>query len=227
MQRKNQSYHLYKGKTGSGEHRLSEPEELFTMNHCNSGVTADNLILESNKLPQTHSMDNFLNNVNDDFEDSDYSPPTYDNILKLYDRIDEEGINRLKGLFANIISSQNGSKILQKCIMKTEPAILTLLLDEILPNLQKMLCNPFAQLFCQKLYAHLDLIDRKRFVTQIQNEISKLSKNKIGFKPMLFLIDQFDNMEDKQAFLDFIKDYILEMCYVIFSYSGYSSKQGY
>jgi hypothetical protein len=217
--RGNRSYHLYKSHKG-GNHQ-PEPD-LFTLN---PGITADNLILESGKLcsmnsinsmnpQQTNSMDNILNNVNDDSSDSD-SPPTYDNILKLSDRIDEESMGRLKGLFANIISSQNGSRILQKCLKKTDMTILTQLLEEILPCLQKMLCNPFGQLFCQKLYAHLDDIDRKRFLTQIRNEVHVISKNKIGFKPMLFLIDQIDNIEDKQVFLDCIKEHVLEMCYVI------------
>jgi hypothetical protein len=208
----------------------------------NEGVTAENLFLESNtntnntnnlfyqnNHPIVNSFENYLNNVNEynkdegadnnNLNDSDSDndaggPPVYDNILKLSDRVSEESITRLKGLFTNIICSQNGSRILQKCLKKTDKVVLSLLLDEILNNLQKMLCNPFAHLFCQKLYGCLDVIDRKRFLTQIQCNLLELSKNRYGANPIQNIVGLVEDPDEKKIILESIKDYFLEMCYV-------------
>jgi hypothetical protein len=203
------------------EGNFNNDENIFTYNTCNSGI--ENLIIEGNTNYNNtaSSFENYIqkdggNNNEDDSDSSDNMPTTYDNILKLGDRIEEESIIRLKGLFTNIILSQNGSRILQKCLKKTDKAVLSNLLDEILPNLQKMLCNPCANVFCQKLYAALEATDRKRFLNQIKTNIVELSKNKIGFKTVHLFVDLLDNPEDKQFFIECIKDNIVEMCYVSF-----------
>jgi hypothetical protein len=172
----------------------------------------ENLIIENNPL------DNFEfeiqgNNIN------------YNNILNLSDRIDEESFSRLKILFMNIIFSQNGSRLLQKCLKKTEKNILKLISDEIIVNLSKTLSNPNAEEFFQKLYTLLDINDKMRFLIQLKFNFLDLSQNNFTSKPLYVFITQYLNNEGKAIIVECIREKLLEMCYVYYANIGFICSQ--
>jgi len=56
---------------------------------------------------------------------------TLENVLNLTEIITEKIYNQFKGNFFRILSSQNGSRILQKCLSKTPVEILSKIFNEV------------------------------------------------------------------------------------------------
>jgi hypothetical protein len=167
----------------------------------------ENLIIDNNPL----------DNLDKEYEIHSIK---YNNILKLNDRIDEESFNRLQTLFLNIMYSENGSRVLQQCLKKTEKKILKLIFDEIIGNLSKILANPNANEFYQKLYTYLDLTDKGRFISELKTDFIELSRNKYTSKSLYVFITQILNNEEKLSIVECVRDNLLEMCYVIYSNLG-------
>lgn len=49
-----------------------------------------------------------------------------------FEKLDEETYNSIKGNFLKLISTQNGSRILQKSLRKTSSHIISLIMNEVL-----------------------------------------------------------------------------------------------
>jgi hypothetical protein len=181
-------------------------EEII--NFSEQGI--ENLIIENNDLYNLDKeIDLYQNNIN------------YNNILKLSDRIDEESFKRLQSIFLTIIYSQSGSKLLQKCLKKTEKNVLRLILDEIVNYLIKTFSNPNSNEFCQKLFSYLDQEDKIGFIEHIKNVFIDLGRNKNTSKNLYVFITQFLNKEEKLIIVEFINNHLLELCYVLFLNIGF------
>mgnify|MGYP002145239682 CR=1 FL=1 len=178
------------------------------INFTEQGI--ENLIIENNHLDSLDKeIELYQNNIN------------YNNILKLSDRIDEESFKRIQSLFLTIIYSQSGSKLLQKCLKKTEKNILRLIFDEIVNNLIKTFSNPNSNEFCQKLFSYLDQEDKYGFIEHIKTAFIELGRNKYTSKHLYVFITQFLNKEEKLMIVEFIKNHLLELCYVLFINKGF------
>jgi hypothetical protein len=110
--------------------------------------------------------------------------------------------------------SQNGSRILQKCISKTSKNILHLILLEIGNKISDMLMDPYANYFCPKFFSDLLQSDRLLFLNFIKPKIVLIAKNKIGTYPLQFIIENLQTEEEYQIVIESIENHILELCLV-------------
>lgn len=134
------------------------------------------------------------------------------NVLSNSDHINYDMFNLLKGKFYNILTTQNGSRILQKAITKTNKEILSWILFEIIEQVNELIVNPYANYFMQKFFIVLKTSDRLIFLSKLK--VIELSKSKIGTYPMQSFIEQLSHKEEKQIILDAIRNDILNLCYV-------------
>ena len=54
--------------------------------------------------------------------------------MKSEERINEESYNKFKGNFFIILTSQNGSRVIQKCLKKTTSEIISCIFQEVINN---------------------------------------------------------------------------------------------
>lgn len=74
----------------------------------------------------------------------------------------------LKGKFFKIVTSQNGSRILQSYIPKSSKDIIKKILNELLEHLNEILINIYGNYFCPKFFSVLDSEDRLKFLEKVQ-----------------------------------------------------------
>jgi hypothetical protein len=139
-----------------------------------------------------------------------------ENILRNHEKIDEECYKQLRGMFVKIIMIQNGSRMLQKCLKKTNKDILTLMLDEILDKIKDLTTDSYANYFCQKFFSCLKNSDRLRFLDQVAKNIIELSKSAIGTYPIQAFIEQLSTNDEKTIIIESIREELLDLCYVIY-----------
>lgn len=139
-----------------------------------------------------------------------------DNYLNIYEEITENNYHQMKGHFFRIIMSQNGSRILQKCISKTSKPILSMVFREICNKLGEMLIDQYANYFCPKLYLALDIQDRLWFLNILKPKCVYISKSKVGTYPLQSIIESISTQEECLVIIDAFKNNILELCQVSF-----------
>jgi hypothetical protein len=132
------------------------------------------------------------------------------------DRIDEEIFCILKGHITNLITSQNGSRILQKLLKKTSKDILSLILEEIIEKIPDLLVDCYANYFCQKFFFVLKKEDRILFLEKIEPHFLSISQSKIGTYPLQAMMEHITDREEKKVIINAIIENILDFCYVKF-----------
>lgn len=141
-----------------------------------------------------------------------------ENQLKNSDRIDEECYSLLKGMFAKLLTTHNGSVLLQKNIKKTKNKILSLILEEVAPFLSCLIIDPYANYFCQKFFSLLNNKDRIIFLKQISSSFSEVCKSKVGTYPMQTIIEILIDIDEKKAVVKAIKENVYDLCLVKLNY---------
>jgi hypothetical protein len=134
--------------------------------------------------------------------------------LKVYEKVDEECLKVFKNNFLNIIKSQNGSRVLQKSLIKTSKDVILQIFKEIKNSLQELLVDSYANYFCQRFYDFLEISQRIEFLFLIKNNIVSISNSTIGTYPLQAIIDQMKTNEERQIIIEAVQDHILEMCQV-------------
>jgi hypothetical protein len=97
-----------------------------------------------------------------------------ENKIKMHEKVDEETYYILKGNFKSIIRTQNGSRILQKALNKTNTEILSLIFYEIQDILNELMVDSYANYFCQRFYDYLDLKEKTVFLYIVKHFLMKL-----------------------------------------------------
>lgn len=90
-----------------------------------------------------------------------------ENKIKLDDKIEPEIFEHLKGKFFRIVTSQNGSRIMQNYIFKSSLGVIKKIFTEISDNLNDIITNLYGNYFCQKFFCVLDFDDRKIFLKRV------------------------------------------------------------
>jgi len=154
--------------------------------------------------------------VSDDYENN-FNMGEYDDILEKFtrisDKIEEDLYTGLKGNFFKILATQNGSRILQKCLRKTSQDILSLLLDELKSRLHELMVDPYANYFCQKFFGFLSDKDKIVFLTFIKDNILFVANHKIGTYPLQIVIEQLRLPEERNLFIEAVKEKYQDMFY--------------
>lgn len=155
------------------------------------------------------------NNGKDNFDFDSY----VDKILTNAQRIDEEIFQKLQGSFLQIIKTQNGSRVLQKALKKTNKDFLSLILNEIITNIPYLITDPYANYFCQKLFTNLKSVDKIRWITQISPNLVSIAKSKIGTYPIQSLIENLTYFNEKKLMVDLLIGDVLDLCTVSIYYN--------
>jgi hypothetical protein len=171
----------------------------------NSMRNESNFNLMQNHIPSLN-VNSGLNNIQEIEEFTEF-------VLRNQERIEEECYKKMKGQFLKIITTQNGSRMLQKVLKKSNKEILSLILDEISEKIHELIIDPYANYFCQKFFAVLKSQDRIKFLQSISYHFIEISKSKIGTYPIQAFIEQLSSNEEKSLIIDCIKDYLLDLCY--------------
>jgi hypothetical protein len=137
-----------------------------------------------------------------------------ENHLKNLDRIDEESYSMIKGMFAKLLTTHNGSVLLQKNIKKTNNKILALILEEIAPFLNVLMIDPYANYFCQKFFSLLNNKDRIKYLKQVSPYLSEVCKSKVGTYPMQTIIEIMIDIDEKKVVVEAIKENVYDLCLV-------------
>ena len=91
--------------------------------------------------------------------------------VKLFEKVDEESLPHFKGSFLKIIKSQNGSRILQKALNKTNSEIFSIIFSEIKTALPDLLVDSYANYFCQRFYDHLEYWEKIEFLLNVSKYV--------------------------------------------------------
>ncbi len=143
----------------------------------------------------------------------------YDEVLeknvRLKEKIDESDYDILKNSFYKVITTQNGSRVLQKAFKNTSSAIIIKIFEEILPNFHEMMIDSYANYFCHKFFRYLNPECRLKFLLEIKDYVIIISNSKVGTYPLQAIIEQLNTNEEKLILIDAVRNNVLEMCQVI------------
>lgn len=90
-----------------------------------------------------------------------------ENRIKSDDRIETETYELLKKKFFRIVTSQNGSRIMQTYIFKSSSEVIKAIFSEIAGFMNEIITNVYGNYFCQKFFCVLDNKDRKTFLKKV------------------------------------------------------------
>ena len=182
----------------------------------------DQLLSETEKNPPKFYLNNKMqsNNINEDLNLSDEIPPfsfneqgeKIEKIIANKNSIDMEDYNKLKGNFLNLITSQNGSRFMQKIYANSDYEVLQKIFNEISSSIADCMIDPYANYFCQKFFGVLKKEERKIFLNSIINKIIDISNSKIGTYPLQAVIAQLDEDEEISLIMNAIHGKIIDLC---------------
>jgi len=93
-----------------------------------------------------------------------------ENKIRLENEITEETYLILKDKFFQIVTCQNGSRILQTYIFKSNLEIITKIFKELSNHLPDIITNVYGNYFCQKFFLTLKDEDRILFLEKVTNK---------------------------------------------------------
>ena len=134
-------------------------------------------------------------------------------ILSKANKIDYLIYSKLQGNFINVIKSHKGSRIFQNYLKNTHSDILHQILNEILPCLNELIIDPYANYFCKKLFTYLNQKDRNEYLNAIKNNLIELSCNSIGTYPIQGIIELIESKSEKTLIINSIKFYIYKLAF--------------
>jgi hypothetical protein len=93
------------------------------------------------------------------------------NHIKRNEKIDEDFFIELRGKIFKILITQNGSRVLQKCLKRTSQDVLSNILEEIKFRVHELMVDPYANYFCQKFFGLLTDKDKIIFLKNVNLEL--------------------------------------------------------
>ena len=88
--------------------------------------------------------------------------------IKKEEHISEENYNLLSGRFFSLLTSQNGSRIIQSCISKTSLEVMSKIFIEVKDKLYILINDQYGNYFCQKFFCSLTEIERVSFLKNVK-----------------------------------------------------------
>jgi hypothetical protein len=174
------------------------------VNGSSSSVNTKNSQDRRDSQLSKNSSGSFLNEV---FEE------LLENKVKLADTVDEEAHAFLQGNYLTIISSQMGSRILQRALAHTSPCIITVIFSEIEQGIPDLMTDSYANYFCQKFFSVLDENDRLRFLCIVGDHIVEIGNSKIGTYPLQTILDQLKTEKEKKIIIDSVREKVICMSF--------------
>lgn len=108
-----------------------------------------------------------MNHSSNNEKDKNDIDEMVENKIRLENEITEEAYLILKDKFLHIVTCQNGSRILQTYIFKSNIEIVTKIFKELSNNLPDIITNVYGNYFCQKFFLTLQDEDRILFLQKV------------------------------------------------------------
>ena len=218
-QKFNRQYSLETPKIFIGEEYLSDPEKNPPKLFVNQKPISESekkplqLFINNEMQPQNNNNEevNSLNEIPEFFILNEQGEKI-EKIISNKNSIDIDDYNKLKGNFLNLITSQNGSRYMQKIYANSDYEILKKIFSEISPYISDCMVDPYANYFCQKFFGVLKKEERKIFLNSIINKIIDISNSKIGTYPLQAVIGQLDINDELPLIMKSIHGKILDLC---------------
>ena len=173
----------------------------------------DTLLIEPLKIPPVLFVNSHLVDVNENLQmNRFFNKPDIFLPMSIENQIDRITLNKLRGTFYDLITSQNGSRYMQKVYLNTEPEILEQIFLELLPKISTLMIDPYANYFCQKLYSVLSDDNKIKFLYSIVPEIEIISNSKIGTYPLQSVIEQLKTEKEQTIIMNALSEKILSLC---------------
>ena len=180
----------------------------------------DQLLSGTEKNPPKLYINNKIQSNKEDLNVSDDIPPfslneqgeKIEKIVANKNSIDLDDYNKLKGNFLNLITSQNGSRFMQKIYVNSDYEVLKRIFNEISSSIADCMVDPYANYFCKKFFGVLKKEERKIFLNSIINKIIDISNSKIGTYPLQAVIAQLDENEEINLIMNAIHGKIIDLC---------------
>ena len=202
--------------------------KLINPNVHNKTFINKNIISFKNKNDNTYNNNKLTQNISINFDNSNKNNLFNSNVelemlliqmkkaLGKIQKVDLSIYNKCKGKFEEIILTHKGSRIFQKYLKNTHYSILHLIFSEIKNKLNLLLKDSYSNYFCKKLFKNLNQNDRKEYLTIIQKDLIKLSKDPIATYPIQSIIEELGSKTEKNLFYQGIKNYISNLSYHIY-----------
>ena len=137
----------------------------------------DQLLSETEKNPPKLYINNKIQSNKEDLNVSDDVSPfslneqgeKIEKIVANKNSIDLDDYNKLKGNFLNLITSQNGSRFMQKIYVNSDYEVLKKIFNEISSSIADCMVDPYANYFCKKFFGVLKKEERKIFLNYLCN----------------------------------------------------------
>jgi len=160
------------------------------------------------KIPnKRHSSDTNTNiNIGSDIEE------ILENVIRPNEKLEQTTYELLKGKFEQILSSQNGSRVLQKSLKNTDNMIIDKIFNEIVKKTDRLMVDPYANYFCQRFFNYLNEEQRMGFLYELSYNIREISNSKVGTYPLQAILEQLVNEKERKVLTDSIKKICLDLC---------------
>jgi pumilio RNA-binding family len=109
--------------------------------------------------------------------------------------------NMVQGNIINFVTQFTTSKQIQKALPSWNEDILISIFYEIYAHIPRLIVDPYANYFCQKLYQHLSKNERIHFILTIQPCLFDIACNNYGNYTLQFMIENFKSDEEIKLFL--------------------------
>jgi hypothetical protein len=134
--------------------------------------------------------------------------------VRIKSKIDNDAHSIMKNNYLKILTTQNGSRVLQKALMNTSKDIIKEIFMEIFEKIPELMVDNYANYFCQKFYSYIDFELKMMFLNSLKRSVVEVGNSKIGTYPLQAVLEQLTTDEEKMVMIDAVKDKTFEMSLV-------------
>jgi hypothetical protein len=132
--------------------------------------------------------------------------------IRIKGKIDLDDFTKIKGKISKILTTQNGSRVLQQSLAATSNEIIHLIFEEICCEISILMSDSYANYFCQKFYSFLNHRERILFLSQIDERFLEIGISKIGTYPLQAILEQLQSNEERNIMLNSASRHCLLLC---------------
>lgn len=135
------------------------------------------------------------------------------NALEKSEKIDYYIYSKLQGNFIKVIKTHKGSRIFQNYLKNTHSDIIHQIFTEIIPSLNEIISDSYANYFCKRFFNYLNQKDRVQFLVTIKDSLIKLSMDSIGTYPIQGIVEEVGSKIEKNIIVSNLIPAVAELCY--------------
>eukprot|EP00923_Selenidium_pygospionis_P003503 GHVN01005527.1.p1 GENE.GHVN01005527.1~~GHVN01005527.1.p1 ORF type:complete len:1350 (+),score=284.56 GHVN01005527.1:159-4208(+) len=116
-----------------------------------------------------------------------------------------------RGRMAGLAKIQAGSRYLQRQLGKGSKEIISMVFEELEPEIVSLMTDPYANYLCQQLFHGCSAPQRRKLTERIAPSAVEISCDRRGTHSLQTLIQQLTTREEEAMLVDQIKDKVLDL----------------